>query len=103
MYSLFGRLSDAVSPAFLQQNIFLILISSPSSRLAALNYLSKALIKTLEVVKYKSDVGLIVRGVAAVLQDETMLVRRTGLDLLLRILPIDGSVYRCGTRVQNLC
>lgn len=73
--------------------MFLTLISSPTSRLAALNYLSKALIKPPEVPEDKSDLGLMTRGIAAVLQDENMLVRRTGLDLLLRILPIDGADF----------
>jgi hypothetical protein len=74
--------------------MFLTLISSPTSRLAALNYLSKALTKSPDASEGKPDVGLVTRGVAAVLQDENMLVRRTGLDLMLRILPIDGVIFR---------
>lgn len=35
-----------------------------------------------------------IRGVAAVLQDENMLVRRNGLDLLLRITPLHGQIFR---------
>jgi hypothetical protein len=87
-------LSEAVSPNFFLQNMFLTLISNPSSRLATLNYLSKSMIKAPEVDANSSDVGLMVRGVAAALEDESMLVRRNGLDLLLRITPLDGSVFK---------
>jgi hypothetical protein len=38
--------------------------------------------------------GLLLRGTAAVLADENVLVRRYGLDLLLRILPMDGELYK---------
>jgi len=74
--------------------MFLTLISNPSSRLATLNYLSKSMTKAPEVDTNSSDVGLMVRGVAAALEDENMLVRRNGLDLLLRITPLDGSVFK---------
>lgn len=74
--------------------MFLTLISNPSSRLASLNYLSKALLKPPETVANSSDVGLMIRGVAAALEDENMLVRRNGLDLLLRITPLDGVVFK---------
>jgi len=94
VYSLLSKLSDAVSPGFFLQNMFLTLISSPSSRLATLNYLSKSIPNAPEAVADSSDVGLVVRGVAAALEDENMLVRRNGLDLLLRITPLDGSVFK---------
>jgi len=74
--------------------MFLTLISNPSSRLASLNYLSKSLVKAPETVANSSDVGLMLRGVAAALEDENMLVRRNGLDLLLRITPLDGVVFK---------
>jgi hypothetical protein len=74
--------------------MFLTLISNPSSRLATLNYLSKSMIKPPEIAANSSDVGLMVRGVAASLEDENMLVRRNGLDLLLRITPLDGNVFK---------
>lgn len=94
VYTLFGKLSAAISPAFFLQNIFLTLISNPTSRLAALNYLAKSFVKPPDTVEDKSDIGLIVRGVAAALQDDNMLVRRHGLDILLRILPLDGTILR---------
>jgi hypothetical protein len=94
IYSLFAKLSDAVSPTFFLQNMFLTLISNPSSRLAVLNYLSKSLVRPPEVDQNSADVGLIMRGVAAALEDENMLVRRNGLDLLLRILHLDGNIFK---------
>jgi hypothetical protein len=74
--------------------MFLTLISNPSSRLAVLNYLSKSLVRPPEVDQNSADVGLIMRGVAAALEDENMLVRRNGLDLLLRILHLDGNIFK---------
>jgi hypothetical protein len=52
------------------------------------------MIKPPEIAANSSDVGLMVRGVAASLEDENMLVRRNGLDLLLRITPLDGNVFK---------
>ncbi|KAK4687443.1 hypothetical protein P7C73_g2673, partial [Tremellales sp. Uapishka_1] len=89
--SLLGRLSDAVSPPFFLQNVFVILISTASSRLSSLNYLSK---KMLEPPREAQYTGLMVRGVAAVLEDENVLVRRSGLDLLLRVFVMDGDVFK---------
>ncbi|BEI90230.1 uncharacterized protein CcaverHIS019_0303000 [Cutaneotrichosporon cavernicola] len=92
--SLLNRLSDAVSQRFFLQNVFLVLVSSPGSRLAAVNYLARALNEPPVHLVSDSDVGLLIRGVAAVLEDDNMLVRRGGLDLLLRILPIDGAILK---------
>lgn len=92
--SLLNRLSDAVSPRFFLQNVFLVLISSPASRLAAVNYLARTLTEPPVDLVSGSDVGLLIRGVAAVLGDDNMLVRRGGLDLLLRVLPIDGAIMK---------
>jgi hypothetical protein len=74
--------------------MFLTLISNPSSRLAVLNYLSKSLVRPPEVSENSADVGLVMRGVSAALEDENMLVRRNGLDLLLRIVPLEGEIFR---------
>lgn len=92
--ALLNTLSQAVSQQFFLQNIFLVLISSPASRLAALNYLSRQLTEVPEELATSSDVGLLIRGVAAVLGDHNMLACRGGLDLLLRILPLDGTIMR---------
>jgi hypothetical protein len=74
--------------------MFLTLISNPSSRLAVLNYLSKSLVRPPEVPENSADVGLVMRGVSAALEDENMLVRRNGLDLLLRIVPLEGEIFK---------
>lgn len=74
--------------------MFLTLISSPSSRLAVLNYLSKSLVRPPEVSENFADVGLLLRGISAALEDENMLVRRNGLDLLLRLIPLDGHIFK---------
>ena len=87
------RFASAVSPTFFRQNIFLILISHPSSRLSALNYIVKRVLKPPDVDEVRVDAGLLIRGLAAVLQDDNMLVRRNGLDSLLRLLQIDSSTF----------
>jgi len=91
--SLLSRISDTVSPTFFLQNVFLVLLSSPASRLSGINYLSRKLVKPPEP-DIKLDLGLLIRGVAAVLDDENSLVRRGGLDLLLRIFPLNGQIYK---------
>jgi hypothetical protein len=90
--ALLVKLSKALSNEFFLQNVFLVLVSSPASRLAALNYVSRSLVDPTEASETGSDVGLMIRGVAAVLSDDNMLVRRGGLDLLLKILPLDGPI-----------
>lgn len=94
MLALLDRLSEAVTPAFFLQNVFLILISTSSSRFAALNYLARRLLKPPDPHEVAIDAGLIIRGVAAVLRDENVLVRRGGLDLLLRILQLDNPLMK---------
>ena len=89
---LFDKLSDAVREAFFLQTLFLVLISSPASRLSALNYLAKRMLKPPDPVEVALDVGLLIRGVSAVLEDANVLVRRNGLDLLLRCLRLDGTL-----------
>lgn len=87
-------MSDTVSRPFFIQCIFLILVSSPSSRLSALNFLTRKMLKPPNLEQDKMDVGLIIRGVSATLHDESVLVRRTALDLLLRILPLTGEIAK---------
>jgi len=94
VYSLLVKLSKAVSPDFFLQNVFLVLISSPASRLAALNYVSRKLVEPTEPLATGTDVGLMIRGIAAVLSDDNMLARRGGLDLLLKVLPLDGPIVK---------
>ena len=67
-----------------------MLLSSPASRLAALNYFARRLAGEVSHLQ----AGLMVRGVAAALGDQNMLVRRNALDLLLRAIPMDGPVLQ---------
>ncbi len=100
--ALLDRLSEAVSPSFFSQNIFLVLISTPSSRLSALNYLSKRMLKPPDPEETSIDAGLLIRGVVAVLEDQNVLVRRAGLDLLLRTLRLDGTIIRWVSRAMGI-
>ena len=100
--ALLDRVSDAVSPSFFLQNIFLVLLSSPSSRLSALNFLAHRMLKPPDPVESGIDAGLVIRGVAATLEDDNVLTRRSGLDLLLRVLSLDGSIIRCVDRLMEL-
>ena len=93
MLSILSRISDVVSPTFFLQNVFLVMLSSPGSRMAALNYLSRRLTAPPSTSE-RTDLGLMIRGVAAVLEDDNSLVRRSGLDLLLRVLPLDGELLK---------
>ncbi|ORX36308.1 Dopey, N-terminal-domain-containing protein [Kockovaella imperatae] len=92
----FRQLSRAVSEGFFLQTVFLVLISSASSRLSGLNYLAKEMQKPPDP-SLGIENGLIIRGVAAVLNDENVLVRRNGLDLLLRVLRIHESIFKEAT------
>ena len=83
-----------MSPAFFLQNVFLVLKTAPSFRLPALNYLARRLPDALDRASADVGVGLVIRGVAEVLQDENVLVRRLGMDLLLRILPLEGILWQ---------
>ncbi|KAL7419677.1 hypothetical protein Q5752_005591 [Cryptotrichosporon argae] len=98
--ALLSTLSDAVSPSFFLQNIFLILVSAPASRLAALNYLARRLLEP-PATSGNDDNGLMIRGVAASLGDDNMLVRRNALDLLLRVLPLDGDIMSTASQADK--
>lgn len=87
--------------------MWLVLITAPSSRTPALNYLSRRLPRSssgsggggggaggddaLTAIIGGHDAGLMVRGFAAALSDETILVQRGILDLLLSALPLDSA------------
>lgn len=91
---LLDRLSGAISPSFFLQNVFLILITSPVSRLAALNYLARRMTKPPDHPDATIETGLLVRGLGAALDDENILVRRNALDLLLRVLKLESKVVK---------
>ncbi|GAA5992102.1 hypothetical protein JCM5350_006348 [Sporobolomyces pararoseus] len=95
---LLDRVSGTVSPSFFFQNLWLVLITAPNSRIPALNYLSRRLPKLesdeslTEVVG--QDVGLMVRGFAAALEDPQILVQRGTLELLITTLKLESVGFR---------
>ncbi|KAJ4470942.1 Dopey, N-terminal-domain-containing protein [Lentinula aciculospora] len=96
--SLLDRLSGTVSPSFFFQNMWLVMLTTPSARGTALNFLSRRLpqLHGLEDVTtiIGSDIGLMIRAFAAALEDENLLVRRSALDLLLQSLRVDSSAVK---------
>ncbi|CCM03665.1 uncharacterized protein FIBRA_05809 [Fibroporia radiculosa] len=114
---LLDRISGAVSQSFFFQNIWLVMLTTPSARGTSLNFLSRRL-PTLKANEGKAidielrlrcqrfdsyrwtaditfivgrDVGLMIRAFSSALEDEDLLVRRSALDLLLQSLRLDGT------------
>ncbi|KAJ3884760.1 Dopey, N-terminal-domain-containing protein [Lentinula edodes] len=96
--SLLDRLSGTVSPSFFFQNIWLVMLTTPSARGTALNLLSRRLsqLHGLEDITsiVGSDIGLMIRAFAAALEDKNLLVRRSALDLLLQSMRVDSSAVK---------
>lgn len=96
--SLLDRLSGTVSPSFFFQNIWLVMLTTPSARGTALNLLSRRLpqLHGLEDITsiVGSDIGLMIRAFASALEDENLLVRRSALDLLLQSMRVDSSAVK---------
>lgn len=105
--SLLDRLSGTVSPSFFLQNLWLVLVTSSGTgyRIPALNYLSRRMPRLDgserlgEIVG--DDVGLMVRGFAASLEDDNILVQRGVLDLLLSTLRLDSVGFKEDTRPED--
>lgn len=99
------QLSGTVSPSFFLQNIWLTLITAPSLRIAALNYLARRMPKigTEDSIALivGEDVGLMVRAFAAALEDGQILVQRAALDLVALTLRLDGAGFQKDTRRQE--
>ncbi|KAI5481667.1 cellular morphogenesis-related protein [Pseudohyphozyma bogoriensis] len=99
--ALLDRVSGTVSPSFFFQNMWLVLVTAPNSRIPALNYLSRRMPKmeTEDSLSHivGQDVGLMVRGFAAALEDSQILVQRGILDLLITTLKLDSAGFK-GTR-----
>ncbi|PFH49049.1 hypothetical protein AMATHDRAFT_5245 [Amanita thiersii Skay4041] len=95
---LLDRLSGTVSPSFFIQNIWLVMLTTPSARGTALNFLSRRLpamhaeedITTI----VGRDIGLMIRAFSAALEDENLLVRRSSLDLLSQSIRVDSTAIR---------
>ncbi|KAG6851405.1 hypothetical protein H0H93_005803 [Arthromyces matolae] len=112
--NMLDRLSGTVSPSFFFQNIWLVMLTTPTARGTALNYLARrlprlnpeeGLLHHLAVnpdIEYIADItefvgkdiGLMIRAFAAALEDENLLVRRGALDLLLQSLRVDSLAVR---------
>ncbi|KAI0067974.1 hypothetical protein BV25DRAFT_1896308 [Artomyces pyxidatus] len=96
--SLLDKLSGTVSPSFFLQNVWLVMLTTPSARGTSLNLLSRRLPKLNAEDDIGSvvghDVGLMIRAFAAALEDDNLLVRRGALDLLLQALRMDSAAVR---------
>ncbi|KAF8665364.1 hypothetical protein AX16_000383 [Volvariella volvacea WC 439] len=92
--SLLDRLSGTVSPSFFFQNIWLVMLATPSARGTSLNLLSRRLPRLNPnediAAVVGDDIGLMIRAFAAALEDENLLVRRGALDLLLQSIRVDS-------------
>ncbi|EPT03457.1 hypothetical protein FOMPIDRAFT_1058702 [Fomitopsis schrenkii] len=95
---LLDRISGSVSPSFFFQNIWLVMLTTPSARGTSLNFLSRRLpkLKAEEDITdiVGRDIGLMIRAFSCALEDDDLLVRRGALDLLLQSLRIDGVALR---------
>ncbi|KIY73422.1 hypothetical protein CYLTODRAFT_365976 [Cylindrobasidium torrendii FP15055 ss-10] len=99
--SLLDRLSGAVSPSFFFQNIWLVMLTAPSSRGTALNFLARRLpsfsgqedIAAITSI-VGQDIGLMIRAFSAALEDDNLLVRRGALDILVQSLRLEGVAIR---------
>ncbi|THG95919.1 hypothetical protein EW026_g5825 [Hermanssonia centrifuga] len=96
--NLLDRLSGTVSPSFFLQNVWLIMLTSPSARGTSINYLSRRLprLKADEDIAsfVGRDIGLMTRAISAALEDDDSLVRRGALDILLQSLPLDNIAVK---------
>ncbi|KAF8845997.1 hypothetical protein BDN67DRAFT_891629, partial [Paxillus ammoniavirescens] len=95
---LLDRLSETVSPVFFMQNIWLVMITTPSARGTALNFLSRRLpqLSADEDITpvIGRDIGLMIRAFAAALEDDNLLVRRSVLDMLLQSMRVDSAAMK---------
>ncbi|KAJ3516253.1 hypothetical protein NLJ89_g1234 [Agrocybe chaxingu] len=96
--SLLDRLSGAVAISFFFQNIWLVMLTTPSARGTSLNFLGRRLPR-LNVDEDISgvvgkDIGLMIRAFAAALEDENLLVRRAALDILLQSVRVNSHTLR---------
>ncbi|OBZ78644.1 Protein dopey-1 [Grifola frondosa] len=92
--SLLDRLAGTISQSFFFQNIWLVMLTTPSARGPALTFLSRRLpaFKPDEDVTsiVGRDIGLMIRAISAALEDDDIYVKRGALDILLQSLRIDS-------------
>ncbi|PLW27497.1 hypothetical protein PCASD_17664 [Puccinia coronata f. sp. avenae] len=103
--TLLDRLSSAISLSFFLQNLWLVLITGPGYRIAAINFLNRRMppLNPQETIVpiVGQDVGLMIRGYSAALEDGNILVQRGILDLLLANLKLDSYGFSCDTRHRD--
>ena len=113
--ALLDRLSGAVSISFFFQNIWLIILTTPSARGASLNFLARrlpqldvnegnifVLYSTIGLIEcypdmtdvVGKDIGLMIRAFSAALEDENLLVRRGALDILLQSIHVNSHTMK---------
>ncbi|EST09066.1 Dopey, N-terminal [Kalmanozyma brasiliensis GHG001] len=95
---LLDGVSEAVTLPFFLQNLWLTLITTPSVRLAALNYLTRRMPPVQDAkdptALVGKDLGLLVRGLAHALDDDVLLVRRNALEILVTYVQIDKPMFK---------
>ncbi|KAH7100146.1 Dopey, N-terminal-domain-containing protein [Auriculariales sp. MPI-PUGE-AT-0066] len=100
--SITDRIASSVTPVFFLQNVWLVMLTTPSARGSAVNYLARRFPKLDDFQDISEvvgrDLGLMIRAFAACLEDDNLLVRRGTLDLLVSNLKLDGKVLK---NVQN--
>ncbi|KDQ31322.1 hypothetical protein PLEOSDRAFT_1102291 [Pleurotus ostreatus PC15] len=91
---LLDKLSGTVSHSFFFQNIWLIMLTTPSARGTSLNFLGRRLPRLNADEDITAivgrDIGLMIRAFSAALEDDNLLVRRGALDLLLQSMRVDS-------------
>ncbi|KAJ3012642.1 hypothetical protein HKX48_006177 [Thoreauomyces humboldtii] len=96
--SLLDKLAIAVGQGYFYHCLWLSLISSPHLRLAAVNYLLKRMPKISSAedvaVVLGNQTGLLARALSAVLRDDTALVQRGGLELLVVHFPLKSNLFQ---------
>ncbi|KAF9486392.1 hypothetical protein BDN70DRAFT_822033, partial [Pholiota conissans] len=95
---LLDRLSGAVSVSFFFQNIWLIMLTTPSARGTSLNFLARRLPRLNSTDDFTEvvgkDIGLMIRAFSSALEDENLLVRRAALDMLLQSMRVNSHAIR---------
>lgn len=95
--TLLDRIATSVQPAFFFQNMWNVLMASPSVRLCALNYLARRMptIGAADAPTLASmHVSLLAQAMAHTLQDDALLVRRQALDFLITHMAWSSDVMR---------
>ncbi len=93
------QVSTSVSQTFFLENIWLIMRTTASARLPALNYLARRLPKLTTLGGAEAtrvvgrDLGLMTSAFVAALRDDALLTRRVALDLLVTHLPMHSPVF----------